>query len=200
MTRTNRLKKTDMIIDEDLKETLSTLKAGGVILYPTDTVWGIGCDATNAEAVKKIYKIKQREDNKSLIILMDNVNLIRQYVTMVPEIAYELIEVTDTPLTIIYPGGKNIATNLISEDGSIGIRICNEEFVSRLISGLRKPIVSTSANLSGENTPAVFNDISQKIKDSVDYVVKYRQEDNVKNSPSSIIKIESDGSIKIIRK
>lgn len=199
MTRVNRLKKTEMIFEDDLKAALIVLKAGGVILYPTDTVWGLGCDATNNEAVKKIYTIKQREDNKSLIILIDNVNRIGQYVTSVPEIAYELIDVTDTPLTIIYPGAKNIAPNLVSEDGSIGIRICSDDFVGQLISRFRKPLVSTSANLSGEKTPAVFHDISAEITGSVDYIVKYRQDDEAKHSPSSIIKIETDGSIKIIR-
>ena len=189
-----------MIFDDDLKAALSVLKAGGVILYPTDTVWGLGCDATNNEAVKKVYSIKQREDNKSLIILIDNVNRIGQYVTSVPEIAYELIDVTDTPLTIIYPGAKNLAPNIVSEDGSIGIRICSDDFVSELISRFRKPLVSTSANLSGEKTPAVFYDISQEITGSVDYIVKFRQDDQTTHSPSSIIKIESDGSIKIIRK
>jgi L-threonylcarbamoyladenylate synthase len=189
-----------MIFEDDLKAALSVLKAGGVILYPTDTVWGLGCDATNSEAVKKVYAIKKREDNKSLIILMDNVNRIGQYVTSVPEIAYELIDVTDTPLTIIYPGGKNLAPNLLSEDESIGIRICSDDFASELISRFRKPIVSTSANISGEKTPAVFYDISAEITGLVDYIVKYRQDDQVQHTPSSIIKIESNGSIKIIRK
>jgi L-threonylcarbamoyladenylate synthase len=189
-----------MNFEDDLKSALSTLKAGGVILYPTDTIWGIGCDATNAEAVAKVYKIKQRSDSKSLILLIDNVNRIKQYVLTVPEIAYELIDVTDTPLTIIYPGGKNLPQNLLAEDGSIGIRVCTDDFCRNLIFRFRKPIVSTSANISGQSSPADFNDISKELISSVDYVVNYKQDDVEKHKPSSIIKIETDESIKIIRK
>jgi L-threonylcarbamoyladenylate synthase len=189
-----------MVFEDDLKSALSTLKAGGVILYPTDTIWGLGCDASNTEAVEMIYKIKQRDDRKSLIVLVDNVNRIQQYVRSVPEIAYELLNVTDTPLTIIYPGGKNLAPNLLANDGSIAIRICSDDFGMELIKRFRKPIVSTSANISGETTPSFFHDISQQIKTSVDYIVNYRQDDTTKNSPSPIIKIDSDGTIKIIRK
>jgi L-threonylcarbamoyladenylate synthase len=189
-----------MNFEDDLKSALSTLKAGGIILYPTDTIWGIGCDPTNAEAVAKVYSVKQRSDSKSLILLIDNMNRIQQYVKTVPEIAYELIGVSDTPLTIIYPGGKNLPENLLAEDGSIGIRVCADDFCKDLISRLRKPIVSTSANTSGLPAPANFYGISQEIIRSVDYVVSYKQDDLEKYSPSPIIKIEIDGSIKIIRK
>jgi L-threonylcarbamoyladenylate synthase len=189
-----------MHFEDDLKSALSTLIAGGIILYPSDTIWGLGCDATNAEAVERIYKIKQRTDSKSLIILLDHINRIQQYVKSVPEIAYELLEVTDTPLTIIYPGGKNLASNILAEDGSIGIRVCSDDFCQKLISRFRKPVVSTSANISGETSPSDYSVISQKIISSVDYVVNYKQDNIEKHSASPIIKIEISGIIKIIRK
>lgn len=189
-----------MNFEDDLKSALNALKSGGIILYPTDTIWGIGCDPTNTEAVERIYKIKQRTDSKSLIILTDNVNRIAQYVKYVPEIAYELIDVTDTPLTIIYPEAKNLAQNLIASDGSVGIRVCSDDFCSELIRRFRKPIVSTSANISNNPSPSTFYDISQEIIGSVDYVVAHRQNDLEKRTASSIIKIEANGAIKIIRK
>jgi L-threonylcarbamoyladenylate synthase len=189
-----------MSFEDDLISSLSILKAGGIILYPTDTIWGLGCDSSNTIAVERIFKIKQRSDNKSLIVLTDNVNRIQQYVKYVPEIAYQLIEVSDTPLTIIYPGGKNLAPNLLAEDGSIAIRVCSDDFCRSLISRLRKPIVSSSANISGEQSPPDFSRISQQIISSVDYVVKHKQDDRAKHSASPIIKIETDGAIKIIRK
>ena len=189
-----------MNYEDDLKSALNTLKAGGVILYPTDTIWGLGCDSTNAEAVERIYNIKQRSDSKSLIILTDNINRIQQYVKNVPEIAYELMDVTDTPLTIIYPGAKNLALNLVADDASVGIRVCSDDFCNELIRRFRKPIVSTSANISNNASPSNFSEISKQIIDSVDYVVTHRQNDYEKHSPSSIIKIESNGAIKIIRK
>jgi L-threonylcarbamoyladenylate synthase len=184
----------------DIKQALQTLKNGGVILYPTDTIWGIGCDATNVEAVKRIYTIKQRLDSKSMLVLLDNPSYLSFYINEVPEIAYELIEVADKPLTIIYPGAKNLASNLIASDGSIGIRIPNDDFCKPLISRLRKPIVSTSANISGQPSPAIFSDISQEIIDAVDYVVTWRQNDYTKSQPSSIIKLGTKGEIEIIRK
>lgn len=189
-----------MNFEDDLKSALNALKSGGVILYPTDTIWGIGCDSTNPEAVERIFKIKQRTDSKSLIILTDNVNRIAQYVKYVPEIAYELIDVTDTPITIIYPDAKNLAQNLIASDGSVGIRVCSDDFCCELIRRFRKPIVSTSANISNNPSPSTFYDISQEIIGSVDYVVVHRQNDLEKKTASSIIKIEANGAIKIIRK
>lgn len=187
-------------MQEDIKKACEALKNGGIILYPTDTIWGIGCDATNAEAVKRVYEIKQRSDSKSMLVLMDNPTKLQQYINDVPDIAWDLIELTDKPLTIIYNGAKNLAQNLIAEDGSIGIRITDELFSRELCKQFRKPIVSTSANISGEPSPAVFKEISNEIKNSVDYIVSFRQSDNKKVAPSSIIKLGKNGSIEIIRK
>lgn len=184
---------------EDIKAALEVLQNGGVILYPTDTIWGIGCDAGNEEAVKRIYEIKNRIDSKSMLVLMENAALLERYVDEVPEIAYDLIELTDKPLTIIYDGAKNLAKNLIAEDGSIGIRITTEAFSSDLIRRFKRPVVSTSANVSGKPSPACFDEISQEIIDAIDYVVKYRQNDTQKAVPSSIMKLGRGGEIKIIR-
>lgn len=184
----------------DLVKAVEVLRAGGIILYPTDTIWGIGCDATNAMAVKRIYEIKQREDTKSMLVLMENPNLLNSYIAEVPEIAWELIEVADSPLTIIYPGAKNLAANLLANDGSVGIRITNETFTQQLIQRFRKPVVSTSANISGQRSPQNFAEISDEIKKSVDFIVEYRQDDLSKSNPSSIIKLGVAGQIEIIRK
>jgi L-threonylcarbamoyladenylate synthase len=184
---------------EDIKAALEVLQKGGIILYPTDTIWGIGCDACNEDAVKKIYAIKNRVDSKSMLVLMENAALIERYVAEVPDIAYDLIELTDKPLTLIFGGAKSLAKDLIAEDGSIGIRITAEKFSSELIRRFRRPIVSTSANLSGKPSPASFNEIDQEIIDAVDYVVKYRQDDGQKAVPSSIMKLSRGGEIKIIR-
>jgi len=185
---------------EDIKKALEVLKAGGVILYPTDTIWGIGCDATDAEAVQRIYKIKKREDSKSMLVLMENPALLDRYVDDVPEVAWDLVEISTTPLTVIYPGAKNLAKNLIAEDGSIGIRFTKETFTSQLLQRFRRPLVSTSANISGEKSPAFFDEISEEIKNSVDYIVQYRQDDQTAAKPSSIIKLGLGGRIDIIRK
>lgn len=189
-----------MVFDNDIKDALLALRKGGIILYPTDTIWGIGCDATNAVAVEKIFKIKSRNENKSLLVLVDGENMLDRYVKDIPEIAFELAGVSDTPLTIIYPGGKNLAHGVCSEDGSVAIRICHDEFCHELISRFRKPITSTSANLSGKSSPENFDDIDNTIIESVDYVVKYRQDDREKHTASPIIKLEQNGTIKIIRK
>jgi L-threonylcarbamoyladenylate synthase len=185
---------------EDLIKAVEVLRSGGVILYPTDTIWGIGCDATNTDAVKRVYEIKQREDTKSMLVLMENPNLLSSYIIEVPEIAWELIDVADNPLTIIYPKAKNLAPNLLAHDGSIGIRITNEAFTQQLIQRFRKPVVSTSANISGQRTPQNFVEISDEIKKAVDYVVRFRQDDLTKSNPSSIIKLGVGGQIEIIRK
>lgn len=187
-------------MNNDINKAIEVLKSGGVILYPTDTIWGIGCDATNAEAVKRIYEIKQREDCKSMLVLIENPNRLNSYVDEVPEIAWDLIEANDKPMTLIYPGAKNLAPNLINSDGTIGIRITNEEFTQNLIQRFKKPIVSTSANISGEPSPANFAEINEKLKELVDYVVEYRQDDIEKASASSIIKIGVGGEIQILRK
>jgi L-threonylcarbamoyladenylate synthase len=185
--------------EEDIKSSLRVLREGGVILYPTDTVWGLGCDATNQEAVEKIFRIKSRSGSRSLIILVDGDAMLERYVRDVPEIAFELTSVSDDPMTIVYPQGKNLAPGVCSEDGSIGIRICSEPFCNELITRFRKPIISTSANLSGKPSPSDFSEIDDKIKKAAGYVVSYRQEDTRKNKPSSVIKIDKNGAFKIIR-
>jgi L-threonylcarbamoyladenylate synthase len=184
---------------DDLEKALEILRNGGIILYPTDTIWGIGCDATNSEAVKRIYDLKKRADSKSMLVLMENVGRLSGYLNEIPDIAYDLIELTDKPLTIIYDGAKNLAANLIAEDGTIGIRVTEESFSKQLCSRFRKPIVSTSANISGEESPACFDDISDEIKQGVDYIVQYQQNDTSKTTPSGIIKLGVDGQIKVIR-
>ena len=184
---------------EEIKKALKVLRNGGVILYPTDTVWGLGCDATNEEAVKRIYNIKQRIDNKAMLVLMDSTAKLQAYVTEIPDLAWDLIEMSTKPLTIIYPQGKNLASNLLGDDGSVGIRVSNEDFSKRLCEMFRRPIVSTSANVSGEPTPLNFAQISQAIIEAVDYVVNYRQEDLSEPAPSSIIKLGQGNLIKVIR-
>ena len=185
---------------DDIVKAVEVLRSGGIILYPTDTIWGIGCDATNAAAVSRIYEIKKRQDTKSMLVLMENPNLLNSYISEVPEIAWELIEVADTPLTIIYPGAKNLATNLLAKDGSIGIRITNEAFTQQLIQRFRKPVVSTSANISGEISPRNFAEISEEIKKSVDFIVNFRQDDLSRSNPSGIIKLGVGGQVIVIRK
>lgn len=184
---------------KDLKKALETLQKGGVILYPTDTVWGLGCDATNEEAVKRIYELKRRSDAKSMLVLVDSASRIESYVREVPDMAWDLIEVSDKPLTIIYPEAKNLAKNLLAEDGSIGIRVSGEQFSKMLCARFKRPIVSTSANISGEPSPAFYVEISDEIKQSVDYIVQYRQDDRTPAKPSSIIKLDIGNVIKIIR-
>ncbi len=185
---------------DDIREAVRVMRAGGLILYPTDTVWGIGCDANNEEAVRKVYELKRRSDSKALIVLTDHLAKLERVVEEVPEVAYDLIEVTEKPLTIIYSGAKNLAKNLIAEDGSVGIRLTKEAFSKDLCEAFRMPIVSTSANISGEPTAHCFDEISDEIKNGVDYIVKYRQKDKSKAEPSSIIKLEPGGVVTIIRK
>jgi L-threonylcarbamoyladenylate synthase len=189
-----------MIFAKDIKNALNTLREGGIILYPTDTIWGLGCDATNNDAVEKIFRIKSRNDNKSLIILVDSEVMLERYVKDIPEIALDLINISETPITIIYPKAKNLALSIPAEDGSVGIRVCLDEFCNELISKFRKPIVSTSANISGETSPAHFMEIPDVIIKAVDYIVKHKREDRQKHPPSPVIKIEHNGVIKIIRK
>lgn len=185
--------------NEDMKRAIEVLRDGGVILYPTDTVWGVGCDATNPEAVSKVYELKRREDTKSMLVLMENPNLLSRYIDEVPDIAWQLIEATDKPLTLIYPNAKGFAPNLISKDRSIGVRFTEELFSSNLIQRFGKPIVSTSANISGEATPSKFNQISEDIINGVDYVVKYRQDDKSAGASSTIMSIGVSGQFKILR-
>lgn len=184
---------------EEIKKIVEVLEAGGIILYPTDTVWGIGCDATNAAAVQKIYALKNRADSKSMLLLTDSMAKVQAYVQEIPDVVWDLVECADKPLTIIYPQGKNVATNLLAQDGSIGIRITNEPFSKRLCERFKKPIVSTSANVSGMPTPATFAEISDQIKNGVDYVVQHRQQELEKKQQSSIIKFEKNGTFVLIR-
>ena len=186
---------------EDLQEAIRVMREGGIILYPTDTVWGIGCDATNAEAVRRIFQLKQREDSKSMLVLLDAPGKLQGYVQEIPEIAWQLLEVSEgtKPMTIIYPGAKNLAENLLAEDGSVGIRITEEVFSKALCSGLKHPIVSTSANISGQPGARFYNEISDEIRRGVDYVCHFRQDDTEPKQPSSIIKVELDGRIRVIR-
>lgn len=184
---------------EEIKKTVETLKKGGIILYPTDTVWGIGCDATDREAVEKIFGIKKRNDSKSLIILAADIQMLEDYVKEVPEMAYNLIEVNDSPMTIIYPEAKGIADNAVAEDGSVGIRIPDNEFCRRMIRMFGKPVISTSANISGQPTPKCFSEIPEAIKESVDFIVDRSLEKGSTGKASSIIKLGLTGEIKIIR-
>ncbi|HEY5571169.1 MAG TPA: L-threonylcarbamoyladenylate synthase [Bacteroidales bacterium] len=187
-------------MNEDIKKAIEVISKGGIILYPTDTIWGIGCDATNEDAVKRIYEIKKRSDSKAMLVLIDSEVKLNYYMHEVPEIAFDLIEVSDRPLTIIYPGARNIAPNLIGSDGTLGIRVTRELFSKTLCERARKPIVSTSANISGEASPRFFSEISAEIKKSMDYIVHFRQEDKTETNPSQIIKLGVGGQIDIIRK
>ena len=199
----------------DLEEAVRVLRAGGVIVYPTDTVWGIGCDATNEEAVSRVYALKRRADSKSMLVLLDAPGKLQGYVEEVPEMAWELLECTAPlqlplqggrentesirPLTIIYPRGKNLAKSLLAEDGSVGIRITREPFSKALCERLRRPIVSTSANISGEPAAKTFHQISEAVLEQADYVCLYRRDDEEEKAPSSIIKVGLHNEIEIIR-
>ena len=187
-------------MQKEVERAVELLKEGKTFLYPTDTVWGIGCDATNVEAVKKVYALKQRQDNKALIVLIASIDQLWDYVAQIPEIAWDIVEFSEKPVTVIYPKGKNLAANLLGEDGSIGIRLVKDEFCKKVIQKFRKPLVSTSANISGEPSPAIFSEVSEAIKNGVDYIVDWRREDKTKNAPSTIMKLELDGAIKFLRK
>lgn len=184
---------------KDIQNSLKVLRKGGIILYPTDTIWGIGCDATKKEAVDQIFRIKKRSDAKSLLVLLDNPEKLYNYVKEIPEIAWDLIKVSDQPLTIIYPGGMNLAPGIFHSDGTVGIRITGDKFCKELIRQLGNPIISTSANISGESSPSTYMDISEKIKSGVDYIVKWRQDDTVRKTPSAVLKLGLKGEIEIIR-
>lgn len=194
-----QIQKTRTQQEADIVQCLKVLSAGGLILYPTDTVWGIGCDATNAEAVKRVYRLKQRDDSKALIVLIDSADHLDHYVVDVPAIARELIDVAVKPLTIIYEGAYNLATNVLGDEDSIGIRIPNDEFCHRLCERFGKPIVSTSANVSGQPTAKRFTDIDSSIVENVDYAVEYRRDDTTPHQPSNIILLSRDGTFKIVR-
>lgn len=184
---------------DDIRQAVEVMNKGGIILYPTDTIWGIGCDATNPEAVKRVYDIKHRNDAKALITLIDSEAKLEAYVTNVPEVAWQLIEVAEKPLTIIYDGVRNLAPNLLAEDGSAGIRITREEFSKNLCMRMRRAIVSTSANISGEPSPKCFADISPDIINAVDYVCTSRRNEEKNPPASNIIKLGAGGEVKVIR-
>lgn len=187
------------MIDTEVKKAGAIISSGGTILYPTDTIWGIGCDATRQESVQNIYQIKQRADSKSMLVLVNGINMLEEYIERIPTQALEIIEKAKKPSTIIYPGARKLAKNLLASDGSIGIRITSDPFCKKLIEFTGLPIVSTSANLSGEQSPSSFQEIKTSIWQQVDYVVKWRQDDSAPSSPSAIIKLEDDGSFTTLR-
>lgn len=189
-----------MTREEDIKRAVEVMRQGGVILYPTDTVWGIGCDATNADAVSKVYQIKQRDDSKALICLVDSDARLQRYVRDVPDVAWQLIDCCDRPTTLILDGAVNLAPNLIADDGSIGIRITQEPFSKELCYRFQKAIVSTSANISGEPAAQNYRDIDPRIIEAVDYVCWSRRQEHQPHTPSSIIKLGCGGEVTIIRK
>lgn len=186
-------------IAEEAKKCVEIMRKGGVILYPTDTVWGIGCDATNAVAVQRVFEIKKRADSKAMLLLVDSADRLARYVGDVPAVAWDLVELTTKPLTIIYDGARNLAPNLVAEDGSVGIRVTSELFSKELCYRFQKPVVSTSANVSGEPTPNNYSEISPEIIDAVDYVVNYKQLEKGTAKSSSIIKLTANGTVTVIR-
>ncbi len=189
-----------MTQQEDIKRAIETLRNGGIILYPTDTVWGIGCDATNLEAVKKVYEIKHRDDSKALICLVDSDARLQRYVRNVPDVAWDIFELATKPTTIILDDAVNLAPNLIAEDGTIAMRITQEPFSKELCYRFQKPLVSTSANISGEPAAQNYCDISEELLNAVDYVCWSRRQEHKPHTPSSIIKLEKNGTVAIIRK
>ena len=185
-------------LTEEINACLQVLEEGGLILYPTDTVWGVGCDATNEAAVKKIYELKKRDDNKALICLVANDAMLERYIDNVPDLAYDILDLSTKPTTIIYDNPKGVAKNLVANDNSLAIRVASDKFCQYLINKFRKPIVSTSANVSGDPSPAGFHEISETILKGVDYVVSLASE-SPNAVPSAIIKLGNDGTVKVIR-
>jgi L-threonylcarbamoyladenylate synthase len=188
------------MLREEVIKALKVIQDGGIILYPTDTIWGIGCDATNTEAISKIYRLKQRDETKSMIILLDSDNKLESYISEVPSIAYDLIEYAENPLTLIMPGARNVSPALISTDGSLGVRVVKHDFCQQLIQRLRKPLVSTSANISEKPAPENFGQIDHEIIDGVDYVVNLEQHDTELKKPSTIMRLQPDGRFEFIRR
>lgn len=187
-------------MEKQISEAAEVLKKGGIIIYPTDTIWGIGCDATNPKAVKKVFEIKRRSDSKSLIVLASDTDMINRYVQQIPEIAYQLIELNDKPMTIIYPNAAGLAENVVAEDGSVGIRIPMNDFCIRLIRTFKKPIVSTSANVSGTPAPQNYGEIAEEIMNAADFVADPALEGKSTHKASQILKVGLGGEIEIIRK
>ncbi|PWK77752.1 L-threonylcarbamoyladenylate synthase [Mucilaginibacter oryzae] len=189
------------MLKDEVAKALKVVQEGGIILYPTDTIWGIGCDATNTEAIQKIYRLKQRDEAKSMIILLDTENKLESYIAEVNPLAYDLIEYAENPLTLVMPGAKNISSAVIAADGSVGIRIVkNMPFCQQLIQRLRKPLVSTSANISGKASPQYFSQVDQEIIDGVDYVVDLEQHSKEIKTPSTIMRLAPDGKFEFLRR
>ena len=184
---------------EDIRRAVEVMNNGGIILYPTDTIWGLGCDATNADAVRRIYEIKQRTDAKALISLVDSETKVQFYVKEVPEVAWDVMELSERPMTVVFDGGRNLAPNLLAEDGSVAIRITKEAFSKELCMRMKRAIVSTSANISGQPAPRCFSEISEEIKGAVDYICTSRQDEPPTQTASSIIKLGAGGEVTIIR-
>lgn len=183
----------------DIKQAVECLRRGGVILYPTDTVWGLGCDATNEEAVRRIFEIKKRADNKSMLCLVDKPDRIQRYFRHVPDVAWDIFDNATSPVTLILDDAEGVAPSLLGEDGSLGIRVTKDQFSHDICYRLQKPLVSTSANISGEFTPRTFREIDEEIKSQVDYICSFRRGDNIPGTPSRIIKLGRNNSVKIIR-
>lgn len=188
------------MLKDEVEKAFEVIKSGGIILYPTDTIWGIGCDATNTEAIKRIFRLKQRDEAKSMIILLDTENKLESYVSDVNPLAYELIEYAENPLTLVLPGAKNISPALISNDGSVGIRIPKHDFCRQLMQKMRKPLVSTSANISGKPSPQYFAQVEPEIINGVDYVVNLEQQSREIKRPSTIMRLAQDGNFEFLRK
>ena len=184
---------------EDIRRAVEVMNKGGIILYPTDTIWGLGCDATNADAVRRIYEIKQRTDAKALISLVDSETKVQFYVKEVPEVAWDVMELSERPMTVVFDGGRNLAPNLLAEDGSVAIRITKEAFSKELCMRMKRAVVSTSANISGQPAPRCFAEISEEIKEAVDYICTSRQDEPPTQTASSIIKLGAGGEVTIIR-
>jgi len=187
------------MIESEARKASEVILSGGIILYPTDTIWGIGCDATRPEAVQRIYELKQRKDNKSMLVLVDGIRMLKKYLTKVPAQAQELLTRATKPTTIIYPGARHLAKNLVAVDGSIGIRIVADPFCKKLIGYSGSPLVSTSANISGEPSPLLFKEIKGNILHRVDHVVNWRQDEKDPSRSSAIIKLEKEGGVSVIR-
>lgn len=188
-----------MILQEDLKAAVEVLKKGGVIIYPTDTIWGIGCDATRSDAVRKVFDLKQRADSKALITLMSSEDMLYRYIDEPPEVALSMMELSEKPVTVIFDRGYNLAPEVLAEDGSLGVRIPRDDYASALCRMLRRPIVSTSANISGKPSPAHFAEIDPALLDAVDYVASHKRNDRSPHAASSIVKIGAGGLFKVIR-
>ena len=188
-----------MDINQEIQKAFEVIQQGGIILYPTDTVWGIGCDATNEEAIAKIYKLKQRDDSKSMIVLMNGEKMMYNVFKDIPEVAWQIIDLSEKPTTLILDNPRNVAKNIIAEDKTLGVRMVKEPFCFKLMERMKKPLVSTSANISGQPTPIAFKDISPEIVNGVDYVVNLHR-DKINGKPSTIIKLTSDSQVKVIRK